>query len=629
MAYEDIKVETALIVALSSTEAECQTVYGGIVRIPWANGLPDDMPKVGELWLIEQIGQGIWRFDSKMNSGECNVLHYAMKVDAQSCVGKERVVVDDIYKSGVDEAYVIVAKNGVVMWDSVSAEDYGLDCYGDRLSQLINRFDDYSMPVTLVIDAALWTGEGSSYHQQYYVQGVDGYELKESQCTSPSAAFEPLDAFIKELYSRYPFIKGIVLDRFGVESQYGDFSDASRVAYYDRYHKVPDVQCVIGDIEDRIDWIEHLFSEQRLLLSKLIQSNPGVPISILAGKGAFSDEDGGKYIDDDISMSGISMTGMPVDFEQYSDRAASWRSFEYLTALIRRFAKYSAPLYELDLRMIDEYDAPLEILAKYDANTVLLNDYEYWKLLSDESIIALDKAMDKYRVTEKDMSDTIGVYMSSWSRRSTYNHSYLLLQWYEAFSNICAALMDKSPHRLEIIFDSDVRNHNIQGASALLTIAASNLDDDAIEYLSSFVDTATNIVFAGRTGYKEWQSSDMRSTAPLYDLFTPYGVYGATTYQRELRMPSAYKEKGKPVESPAIDFSTDVYELDESVQGDVVVMDYGDEDEGDCKTYRDDDLVTAPVFFNKRSSIIGMDVFSPIFEDVVSDFVMYAIGRDA
>ena len=636
--------EMVAVMAISDESATCETSYKSQVKVDWGSNLPDPAPKVGEVWIIEKITSATWMFVSKVTSGKYNAMRYAMRLDARSCIGKERGIVDDVAKAGIDEVYLRVAGDSMVMWDSKVASDYGLLTYGDHIGQLLRRFDSYGISVMLVFDCELWTSD-DEVHKRYRQVYLDPSEespadlgtLMYSRKFSPLAAQDAISALIGEVWGKYgSYARGVCLDGFGMASEYGDFSYANRSRYFEQYGERPGRSMAIADEDSPVSsltrhmkWVRFIGNTYREFAASVVSSVPGCPVSVIIDDAHMRSDDTSRRlgraasgIPDDFGTYGWTSVGMSVSASREADTASELRSFEYMVAYAKRMAGGGSPLYELDLTGMKKYDAALEILARYDATTVILGDYADWSMLSDEDVIALSDAMGSYRVAERSELDYIGMLHSSNSHDIAFYSLSSNRRWGQAIERLCSKMLDKLPHRLRIFFDSDMESaDNLDGIAAMVVFMASNMSDNAISTVSTLIgEQDRNVVIVGMAGRYVADMMIERDTPPFADVFG-VTIDGDREYCVSMSL-----------DCGMLDMADAVYMLEEFSDGYSLVFggkasSYTQIIDGSSVKYQNE---AAPVFTLNRSSMVGIDSLDDsILLDMVGDFALYALGRDA
>ena len=616
--------DTVLVTAISDKSAKGLTSYNSEIELTWRNSLPSPSPKVGEVWLVERIMPGTWIFTEKLNGDAYNAMHYYMRLDARSCIGRERAIVDDISLISIDGVFLKVAADGLLMWDSEITEtsEYGLKSDGDHITQLVDRLTAAGKSIVFVIDCELWTTDaGSKYRQAHYKGGAitDADTLR----FSPVAAMEPMKKMVDELYEGWGTkVRGICFEHFGLEDETSDFNAANIVNCCNERHFMPDMAYVSGaDWGKRYAWLDYN-AEMQIRFAEYIASDIGDwPVSVIVNDSLVnitdSDNKTGRLssgIADDFGHYGWSMVGIPLSYSMQSDKSIALRSFEYLVAYVQRMAEGSTPLYLLDLGHITEYDGVFEILAKYNATNVLLDGYEDWRLLSDANVIRLSSAMDTYRVMPKQTTDYIGLLVSSHSMNDASVSLAQNKQWCKGLETLASLLLDKLPHRLRVFFDGDIAvQERIRDVAALVAYEASNMDDDGISTIDELVKAQDrNVVLAGKSGYKTLQG-DVRDALPFIELFGQ-DENGSELYKRYVRFTDR-----------ELDIADASYVLTETVDG--ISVGFKQEDAVSVDSLNVE--VIAPIMLKDRSSYVAMSVSSnDLLLDICGDLALYALGRD-
>lgn len=637
--FSQMQHEVVRVTAISPRGATCLTSYKSELTIPWGNNLPSPIPQVGETWMVQKFATNRWKFMSRVRSGQYSVMHYAMTLDARSCIGKERAIIDDIKKSGVDEVFLNVADDGLVLWDSDSAEDFGLGCFGDHTTQLIKRLWEYGIAITLMISCRVWSNvRAESVHHKYQqvvydAEGNGSY----TAIMSPKAAAEPMRVMVEELYSKYqPYVRGVCFSDFVLAGEHADFSLAARNEYVKRFGVEPTYSLTEYDpqVKDwwrkHFEWMSFQADLQKDFLATVKRNIGNWPVSaITASRVMCPTESGVKVgrlstgIQDDFGTYGWEMVGFPMAYTKQSDPAAELRSLEYLIACEQRFAKGCSPFYLLDIKSLTQYGGVFELLSKYDASTVILDDYDHWRLLSDQQVIELGEAMNSYRVSEKSDLDCVGVLLSS-NSRDIYAYDYETnTKFSKSIENMCASLLDKLPHKLKVFFDSDMEDVlEIKKTAALVSFMASNLTDNAIDTLETLIaGDDRNVVLVGRTGYMMGSTDTERERYPLMSYFKQ-SEYRTQEYLHEII-----------VGAGQIDVAKNAFILQKNNIGIKPVLDYGGT-ESYIQTVSGGvnvlEKVLAPLFFHDRSSMLGIDVIrDDLLLEVASELALYALGRDS
>ena len=631
--YEIVSVK-----AVSPNGATCTTPYNATLDVKWGNNLPSPVPKVGETWMVQKYASNRWKFVNRMGSGSYNVMRYAMVLDARTCIGRERAVADDVMRSGVDEVLLVVADDGIVLWDSDSAEDFGLRTFGDHVTQVVKRLAGYGIAITMCIGCGLWsdTSEGSA-HRAYQQVTLDPSGAQEYEpVMSFYAASEPMRVLVEELYSRYSsYARGVCFSGFSLAGEHADFSMASRGAYVRRFGEEPGYGLTERDAGDpswwgrHFEWMAFQADGQRSFVENVGRNVGDWPVSAITSPRVVCLADSGVKtgrlstgIEDDFGTYGWGMVGFPLEYTRQSDPAAELRSLEYIVAYLQRLSAGSTPCYVLDVKSMTQYDGVFEILAKYDATTVVLDDYDHWRLLSDQQVIDIKSAMDAYRVTERSDLDCIGVLMSSNSRDiGAYDYD-TNSRYARSAENMCASLLDKLPHKLKVFFDSDMEDViEIRKTAALVTFMACCMTDNAISTVETLIDGQDrNVVLVGRTGYMDGASDVERDRYPLIEKF------GQSDYRTQEYLHEIIVGGGE------IDVADNSFVLSQNNVGVRPVLDVGHA-ESYIQSVEDGENVLektlAPLFFDGRSSMMAIDVIrDDLLLEVASELAMYALGRD-
>lgn len=638
----DGAIDVVKITAISDKSAKGLTRYNSEVELRWRDSLPSPAPQVGEVWLIERIAPSVWIFMDKMNGDDYNAMRYAMKLDARSCIGRERAIAEDMSLIGIDEVFLKVAADGLLMWDSALTVDdgYGLRSDGDHVTQLVDRLTAYGMSVVFVIDCELWTTDaGSKYRQAHYVLRDGEYIITDANTLKLSyvAAREPMRILVRELYEKWGNkVRGVCFEHFGMEDEYADFNDVNLLNCYDKLHFIPDASYVLppANAEDepeywekRFKWSDYNSEMQLQFLDTVCDGIGNWPISVIVDDKLVnivdSDDKTGRLssgISDGFGRYGWSMVGVPLSYSMQSDKSAALRSFEYLVAYEQRLAEGTTPLYVVDLSNITEYRGVLEILSKYNATNVLLDGYEDWRLLSDANVIELSSALGEYKVTPKQTTDYVGVLVSSYSRDTVSFDIGGNKRWCRGLESLVSLLLDKLPHRLKIFFDGDLCSEaRIKDIAALVVYEAANMDDEGISTIETLIKAQDrNVVLAGVAGSKDFVGH-YRSRLPFIALFEQ-DESGRAPYIDYVRF------TGKQ-----LDIVNIAYILAESVNGITVGF---EKESAISETIDSIDPITlrdaiAPIMIKDRSSYVAMNVSSnDLLLDICSDLTLYALGRD-
>lgn len=634
MGYTDYfnsrKHDAVRILSIGKSGARCVTSYNSELTIPWDNHLPDPIPNVGETWIVEKISSNIWTFKYKVARGSFNVMSYAMMLDASTCVGRERAIADDIAGAGVTEVFLKVADDMSVMWDSKVAQNFGLRSFGDNVTQMLKRLKNLGISVTLSIDAELWSDQNDDSLAEYQQikQDKDGNETR-SVVMSPSGAKLAVKALVNELKFLYqPYIVGFCIDGIRMDGENSDFNSKAKAEFLANNGYVPDYSITEYDgteswwekngawIESRERALSSFASEVRTGLGSMSLSAIIPQDAVKTGRSGVKSGRAECGIGDEFASS-WSAVGMPMSFSRSSDKASELRSLEMFAAYEKRLAKNSVPFYVLDLDSLDQPDGVFEILAKYDANKVVFDSYEKWRLLSDEKVISLKEAMSKYKVTERSTSQHIGLVLSSDSRDVSAYDLESNTSYTDAAESLCSSLLDKLPHRLKVLFDSDIEDvETIRSVACAVFFMVSNMSDESVQAVEKALSSSDkSLVFVGRTGYMVGRSSRERDRMPFLAQFGQ-SEYLTQEYVKEIKVDAPYQT------------SEAVYTLESNNIGIKPVLG-GTSAKSFVQTSDGYEEVDAPLMFLGRSSMLGIDASNDDqLLDISGDLALYAIGRD-
>lgn len=627
--YSDVQarreIDAIVVTAVTQGEAKGRTRYGSEVHVPWWANKPEPLPRVGESWLVERYNYNSWRFLSKMSTDGYGFMDVSMKVDARYCVGRERAVVGDVARSGVDGVVLVCAADGAVMWDSECAASLGLRTYGDHLTQLVNRFLDAGIHVTFAIDAGLWN-DVDDLAQRPYQQVVvdpDTHGLAMSRLLSPWGAGGALGMLVDELYEKWgQDARGVAVDGLRLDGEGADYSTAAVGEWKRRYDRMPGRGFGRWDGTDewwgrRAAWNALMadgFSDMRRRMS---QNVGNWPVSAILSPYVWCVGDGTEKsgvlatgVPDSFARGGWSRVGFPMLCTMQADSAAEMRSFELLAAYTNRLAKGAQPWHVLRLSSLppDQYGAAFEILGRYGCSGVLVEDYAKWRTLPDSDVLAIRDAIGAYKVYEKDTADKIGVLSSTssvWCGRYDLD---AIVRWHKTFENTCSEMLDALPHRLDVRFDEDLGD--VSGLAALVLMDPQNMTDSGVEAVSQM---KVPTVFVGDVGRYVGQSREERGRTPAESLFG-LTYYGNADYTGELE-----------VEAGEMDVEPVSFGLPVGMSAPVP-----SEGETDASGQVGGEEVAAPVKFSGRSSLVAFD---PADDDMIAPIVgraaLYAVGRDA
>ena len=662
--FDSLPEEVVEVLEVNAVGARCRTSYKSEINVKWGSNLPSPVPQVGDVWRVKRIYGSAWSFDQKLSTGGYNFMRYAMTLDIRTCIGRERPVVDDIARSGVREVYLTVAEDGIVYWQSPSAESFGLSAYSeDCIRQIVDRCEAAGISVVLVLDCGLWSDPTDELHRYYrqrrlgesYALGTwaalldyewgdiddltwrDVLESSWDDAVSSSdtwsfvTAKRPVCALVSELYAMFgERVRGICFDGWRGDGGFADVSDYVNGIYKERYGRDIYYDMAADIYSD--EWLSHrsdmldMFGElQREFLSAIVEEVPGWPVSVMAPSQCIfpSSARCGRFdtwIDDDFGSYGWSMVGCSMDYVKSSDSSDEMRSFEYGVAYLERLAEGSSPLFGLKIEGGVDYSGMLSILAKYDATNIIIGSYEDWRKLSDYDVINLMGAMNSYSVTPKSGLDDIGFYISNDSRDAAFFDEREPNRFSDAIISFSSLVLDKMPHRLRVLFDGDLSravDGDVGGLSAVLVFCAENMPDSEISAASSLLGAGVGITFVGMCGrYGEW------SLSPRYDM--PFlGYFGDRDYGTMFYLDSVR------LSLPQMGISDGVYALSGMTEGarlsvasvaDAVAVGYDS----------DGEPVPAPILSRGRDSIVALDIVgNDVLADLASDLACYSVGRDA
>ena len=653
--------------------ATCRTSYGAEITVQWGSNLPSPVPQIGERWYVNRISPSKWSFDAKITGKNYNMIRYAMELEMQSCIGRERSTVDDIADAGVTEIYLTVAEGGTVYWDSEIAGDYGLYVYkngkdadADCIRQVVSRCVSYGIAVVFVIDCNLWSDVNNSMHNAYqqsvlseeYIGQMGWYamldhvwddinnytwdrirgagtasvgDMSYAPVWSFGVAKEPITRLVYELYERYGNdVRGICFRDWRIAGAYADVNNFMAWEF-SRSHE----GTLMGDMatdmfsnkwwEKRFEIMDFFNSMQRDFVASVQADIGDWPISVIVPSRALclSSERTGRFdtwLSDDFSSFGWSKVGCLLDYSKSVDRAYELRSFEFLVASLQRFAEGASPLYRVDISASGDYAGLFNVLAKYDVTNVLLDDYEHWRLLSDQQVIDLKAAMNAASVTPVSQLAEVGFYLSSNSRDISYHDDRDVNRFSRAVQEFCITLLDKLPHRLRIYYDADVEvAANMRYISALVLFQSLNMSDDAVEAIGSLFSSGKGIVVIGRCGRYGANDSVRRPDLPFLDKFGEVD-FGDAAYETEVTLKGGrigafdevYALEGENVGIKP----TRHIDIDDAGTDAIGISSFGD-------------VVAVPIYIKGRDSMIAIDVLDEsTLMDLASEMVLFAIGRD-
>lgn len=513
----------AMITNVGSDGVTCMTQSGKMTITFELSGF-DEPPKVNEVWLIQRIASNKWKLWNRVRSGDINVMRYSIRLDAADCVGKERAVVDDIASAGFDEVLLTVAKDGMVYWDSEAAQSYGLG-KNPVLKQLLDRFRHRNVAVTLAVSGELWSDTTNEAYAPYQQATASG---ERSRMYSPSGAMEAITALIDELRLMHGAdAYGFCLDGIGLAGLRYDRNPTADRNFFARNRVMPNERYVVGGVDDDyLLWRSFLSEEQRALCSSIKSKIGQTALTAIVPDYAYClvDSEGAGYarsgIASDFGTYGWAYVGMPMKYQKSADEQSELRSFEALVAVCSRLGEACKPLYVLDIPDITQPFGMFSVLAKYNASQVVVGDYADYRLLSDEKVIELWSAMDKYRISERNSSDYNGMAMSMRSLQAANWQSEANVAYMEAWYSMASLMIDKTSNRMRVLFDDDLKHEDkYERNAATCLFMVSNMEDDAVSVVDKIIEGGGKYVcLVGRCGYYVDDTTEQREL-PFIGLF--------------------------------------------------------------------------------------------------------------
>lgn len=545
-------VEVVAIEDVGDAGAKCLTSYRAEVTVPWSYSMPDPAPAVGEVWTVERLNGGIWAFREKVRGGGFQVLRYAMRLDARACAGRERSIADDVATSGVDGVVLTVASGGVLSWDSALGDSkgddgawhesgYGLRQHGDHVTELLDRLVSNGLWVYLAIDMGVWcdaAGKTAASKSQAGFQQLDSFGGRHAKA-SPTAAADAVSRMVGELAERYADkVRGVFLDGIGYAAPDCDFSNAAmdacvakRGRKLDRAWGTTDDVTLPPEPKPSQWGLRSEFDEDReaawaRLRASVASRSHGLPVCATVDSSCLCpDRSGGRSgrlacgVGDSFGGGGWSVVGMDMDFSRAPDLKSEMRSLEVSVACLQRLASPATPMYFLDMRSMEDFGAAFDVLNRYGASMCCVGDYEDWRQMSDARQRDLRDAVGSNRVSASPTDPFIAVLMSSSSRDAAFCSPERSASWTEGFYDFCSEVMDRLPHRLKVLFDSDLECLSPTGGwSALGLWMAACATDGAVEAVEGLVGSAVPVVSVGAFGRYSGRSLDKRKDVPLAPL---------------------------------------------------------------------------------------------------------------
>lgn len=517
------QMQVAMITNVGSEGITCQTQAGSMtINFDLSNN--ETPPKVNEVWLISRVASNKWRLWNKVTNGEINVMRYAIRLNASDCVGKERAVADDIIAAGFDEVLLTVADNGMIYWDSDIASDYGLNTQ-PVLKQLLDRFRHMNVAVTCAFSSEIWSDTTNEDFAQYQQQTNTGVR---SRKWSSSGAKNALVALIDELRQKYGTeIYGYCLDGIGLAGVEYDRNPIADKNFYAQNNVMPSDRYIINGVDDDyLLWRSFLSQEQRMLCEAIKDKIGQSPLTAIIPDYSYClvDSSGIGYarsgIDSNFGGYGWSYAGMPINYQKSADPQSELRNFESCVAICCRVGEQCKPVFDLSIPDISQPYGMFQVLAKYNANQVIVGDYSDYRILSDESTNELWRAMDKYRISNKVNSDYNGMVLSLQSLQASHWQNESAIDYMEAWYSMSALIIDKTSGRMRVLFDDDLDQEDKYTRNAATCLfMVSNMTDDAISAVNKIIeDGGRYLCLIGRCGYLVDDTTNTR-LFPFLSLF--------------------------------------------------------------------------------------------------------------
>lgn len=661
-----IEFEPVTVMEVGAVGARVKTNYNAEINIRWGTNLPSPVPRVGEMWLAAKIGPGVWRFENVISADSYNFMRYAMRLDIRSCIGGERAVIDDIATVGVGEVYLTVARDGIVYWDSSVAGRCGLSVVSgvnnggrDYVRRVVDRCRAAGLTVVLVIDMELWSDPGNvraNYYQQMVadesyagfgwgavfnydwdeLQQLTWAQVENSEFGSAVGSYAPkwslvtakpvVADMVAELYSEFgDAVRGVCFDNWAFAGALADVGDYVAGEFKSRTG-LPLTSKMLGGMfsdewwENRREIMDFFNDLQTEFVGACRAAAPTWQVTAIVPERVLciTSERTGRFdtwVDDSFGGFGWSMVGCKMDFTRSPDADAEERSFEFEVASLRRLARGASPLYEIDVDGIGgEYSGMLNILAKYDATNVLVSDYESWRRMDDARAIRLRNALNSYSVVKRSEYRDVGLLVSNNTRDVSFANDFVLNRFTRSIQTFSKMLLDKTPHRIRVLFDGDMEDiESVSGISSVVLFDAINMSDDAVDAVSSLIDSgAFGVVLIGLNGLRgELSSQTRRADMPFLDKFGDVD-FGQRMYDVELFVKPGW-----------IDVAPRVYAIYEAESGAVPVK----ASASIATSFSGGSSVPAPVYSRGRSAMIALELLdNPTLMDFASDAVLYSIG---
>lgn len=611
--------EIVRVANVGAVSAMCETSYGASVQVYWSSGIPSPLPEVGELWYVESHSPNSWRFVSRAPQSAIGHTAYWLIVDWRTCVGSERAVVDDVKSSGFDGIMVVVAADSQLAWD------FGVDCglvsYGDHLTQLVKRASDAQLRVRFAIDSRMWS-DTSSGTQSLYTQRVanDDMTLSVSDMLSPSAAAGVFSSMAEELHELYgSMVEGITVLGFGLDGPDADFCPSAYRQYVSDGNEFSVASLATKSTSYDESAREAYDACQRDAQREFVRSarfsvgSWGLSATIPSARfcpgvsGALGARATGIW--DDFGSYGWTSVGMALDYQMSADAESAMRSLEVECAELVRIAGDCPPFGVISVeRAMMDPTAAMAMFAKYEVPDVVVDDYEMWRSLSDDEVDDLRSAISSNRVYEVPDEQFVGFLVSQSSINGAIGSQQELMG---AIEGICSDVVDRVPHRLRCMFDSDVESTGAyDGLSAVLLSCCDRMSDTAVSAVLDVIGEGyRGVVAAGFVGSMD-ESGSGRTFLPL-SVGLGGGAYGNEIYSGFVETGGTYVEASS-------------YSIGSTLQGTATVSASGDA----SSVIVGEGVSNVPVTMSGRSSQVALDVASNSrLWPLVGELMAIAVGR--
>lgn len=635
-------MERVTIAEVGEVGVTCRTVYGATLSVPWTNGKPDPSPRVGETWLVERVTRQTWTLHCKLDAGAYKTCRYYMRLDARQCAKRERAVADDVAQSGVDGVIITAASDGMVMWPSPTTPSYGLKGSYDGLTELVDRLVAHDLNVMVALSWELFTdttGSDESKRQRPYQQTIATSDDESgdvaSRKSSPWGAADAYASFVSAITRMIPDkIRGFMIDGVGYDGEGADFCPDAVSNCLAKYRRDL-TRAVRGDDGSDGWWASNGYWQKtrhdgfQRLYDAVSKAAGAIPVSCTVDPQCmFRTRSGTRVgtlptgIDDTFGDIGWSMVGVPMDFRRASDTASELRELEVDCACVKRMAGSAHPLYEVRIGDVSDFDATLEVIDKYGATQVVVGSYDEWRALTDARKIEFSDAMSRYRVSHVSTTPLVGVVLSSSTRDAAQYDVDSSNAWTRGFFNVCSMLLDKLPHRLDVLFDSDLTTiDQTSGDSAVLFPTVSAMTDDAVKRVTLLIGGPVGVVFSGRAGVMVGRGDGTRRTLPFVESFGE-SASGSVEYDTFVT-----------VKNMSVDVEKATWTMVRQNQGTAFCLGSRHADgmrlvvsgSGSIESVQ---ATGFPLITNGRDSYLGVDPErDDLMLDMVSDLMLYAVGR--